>query len=212
MTWIVPEAQRAPTRKGYFPPDSRIQPIDAVVIHYTTGADRPLFPRVTAWAEQPVSVNEASTHLVTSRRPLAEPTIQLAPLDARTWHAGGSANGFEGVNRYSIGIDFDNVGYLAKKNGAIVDAYGRPYKGPAPFVDADGRLWEPYTDAAIVEVCRLLLMICDLFPQLRGRPDRIVGHEQIKSTKSDPGRAFDQFWPTLRDVTHGKFPNGLTAV
>jgi N-acetyl-anhydromuramyl-L-alanine amidase AmpD len=212
-SWIVPEPQRVLTRKGYLPPDSRILPVDTVVIHYTAGADSPLLPRVKAWAEKPAHVNEASTHFVTSRRPSAEPTLQLAPLTARTWHSGGSVfKGAGSVNARSVGVDFDNVGFLQRKNGAVVDSYGRPYKGPAPFVDAAGRLWEPYTEAAVLEVCRLILILIDVFPALAYRPDRITGHENIKATKSDPGRAFDQFWPALRETMNGNFPTGLTAV
>lgn len=212
-TWIVPEVQRVPTRKGYFPPDDRIEPLETIVIHYTAGRDAPLRPRVESWAGAPVDVNDASTHLVTSRRPVEQPTLQLAPLDARTWHAGGSIlNGRGGVNRRSVGIDFDNLGYLRRAPGGIIDAAGRPYKGPAPFIAENGELWEPYTEPAIVEVCRLVLMICDLFPQFQNNPSAIVGHENIKSTKRDPGRAFDQFWPIVREVTFGRFPTGLTAV
>lgn len=212
-TWIVPDAQRVPTRKAYFPPDSRIHPVDAIVIHYTAGADVPLKPRVKTWAEQPIEVNDASTHLVTSRRPIEQPTLQLAPLEARTWHAGGSIfNGVEGVNRFSIGVDFDNVGFLHKSGGTVLDAYGRTYHGPAPFVAEDGELWEPYTEEAVIEVCRIVLMIVDLCDTLHGRPDRITGHENIRSTKRDPGHAFDQFWPVLRNVMNGVFPTGLTHI
>lgn len=215
QTWIVPFAQQLQTRKAYFPPDPRIEPVELLVYHYTAGKDRPMRPQVKAWAEMDVSVNDASTCFVTSRRPSAEPTLQLVPLEARSWHCGGSIwKGRPAVspNRYSIGVDADNVGYLQKKGGKYVDGYGRPYAGPAPFIDSAGEAWEPYPDEQILELCRITLILVDLFPVLQNRPDRLVGHEDIRSTKRDPGRAFDQFWPVLRDITRGKFPTGLTHV
>lgn len=212
-TWIVPENQRIPTAKRYAPPDPRVHPVELIVLHYTVRPDnRPMRDRLAEWAvEQPQG--GASTHCVTSRRPASEPTIQLAPLDCRTWHAGGSEwNERSGVNLFSIGLDFDNVGRLEKRGGVVVDAYGNTYKGPAPFEDAHGGLWEPYRVESVLEVARIVLMLVDMFPLIQNRPDRIVGHEQIRSIKQDPGRAFDQYWPAMRAVLNGVFPTGLTEV
>lgn len=210
MTWIVPEAQRVATKKAYFPPDSRIMPLECVVIHYTAGAG-PLKPRVKAWAENPEV--DSSTHLVISRTPQLEPTLQLAPLTARTWHAGQSAyKGKAGVNKFSLGLDLDNVGFLTKAGAGFVTWASRPYAGPAPFVDSSGRAWEPYTEEAILELCRCVLMLVDLFPILANAPERLTGHENVKRGKSDPGRAFDPFWPIVRNVCNGVFPTGLTEV
>jgi len=208
--WIVPASDRVPTKKGYFLGDSRISELECAVIHYTAGVGT-LRPRIAAWAAN--SEVQSSTHLAISRTPSRESTLQLAPLTARTWHAGASVyRGRPGVNRFSVGVDLDNVGFLTKTGSGFNTWAGNTYRGPAPFVDATGKPWEPYTEETILELCRVIGILLDRFPILRNAPERLTGHENIKQGKSDPGRAFDQHWPTVRGVCSGVSPKGLSQV
>lgn len=202
-TWLVPEACRLLTPNRYRQADARVLPVDILLFHYSAGADAPIGPRIVRWNAIP---GGASTHLFTSRRPASDPTIQLAPLEDRTWHAGKGAiwRGLRGgVNVRSIGIDVDNLGYLKRKGSGWVYVRGNPaqeysYRGPAPFVDSHGMGWEPYTDESIREVCRLVRIIADLYPIVRTDSDRLLPHSDVKTSKVDTGPAFP--WDEIRSA------------
>lgn len=203
-TWIVPEAQRLLTGNRYRRTDPRVRSVDLFLFHYTAGPDLPLRPRVLRWN----SINGgSSTHLIVSRNPAAEPTLQLAPFEDRTWHAGKGATwrGIEGVNVRSIGLDVDNLGWLKRQGSGWVDSYGSRYTGPAPFVDASGQGWEPYREESIRELCRCLRILADKFPIVRTEGDRLLPHSRVKAGKSDTGPAFP--WDEIRSavgVTYGQ--------
>ena len=215
--WLVSEEDRFTTPYRYEGDRNRVRPVELVVIHYTAspwtpgdhaGSDRTRQERWLSGTQK----REASTHFDVLRDGLA---LQGAPLRDRTWHAGGSVWAFGGrrieqINHRAIGLDFDNAGRLYPVRGGFVDAYEsaamkkekrgprRFYLGPEPFEDERGRFWEPYTDAAILTVMRLLAQLADLFPILRDAPERLVGHEHVRSTKPDPGPALP--WDLLRQA------------
>jgi N-acetyl-anhydromuramyl-L-alanine amidase AmpD len=132
---------------------------------------------------------------------------QAASLSERTWHSGGSqfaapdGSILRGINFRSVGLDFDNVGMLYKVNEGFVDSYGRArlkkspgskpvyYAGPEPFQAEDGSYWEPYSLEAIEAMEGVLRAIASKYPIFKEEPWRLVGHEDIRSTKSDPGPA-----------------------
>tara|TARA_B100000214_G_scaffold1422_1_gene1091 strand:+ start:8584 stop:9093 length:510 start_codon:yes stop_codon:yes gene_type:complete len=133
--------------------------------------------------------------------------LQSANLEERTWHSGGSSfttpdgTTLKGINFRSIGLDFDNVGMLYKVSDGFVDSYGRArlkkkagskpilYRGPEPFQDSDGGYWEPYSIESVETMAKLLVSISDKYPIFKEEPWRLVGHENIRGTKSDPGPA-----------------------
>lgn len=198
MDWIC--NNKILTPKKYSSGDSRVKPVELLVVHYTAGPSRPMNPAIQSWCDGP---SQSSTHLVISRNPAKEPTVQLASLRDRTWHAGGSTWRNKGnVNVKSIGLDMDNVGWLRKVSGTVRDSYGNVYRGPTPFVDAKGMLWEPYTDESIKELLKVITMLIDQFPILRAEEDRIIGHQNIMSTKTDPGPCFP--WELVRKVVKGE--------
>jgi len=197
MDWIC--NNRILTPKKYGSGDPRVKPVELIVIHYTAGPIRPMHQAVQSWCDGP---SQSSTHLVISRNPAKEPTVQMASLKERTWHAGGSVwRGKGSVNLKSIGLDMDNVGWLKKVSGTIRDSYGNAYKGPAPFVDAKGRLWEPYTEEAIKELLRVITILAEQFPVVATEEDRIIGHQHIVTTKADPGPCFP--WELVRNTARG---------
>lgn len=163
--------------------------------------------RVRRWLEPDVTKNprKSSTHLVIMR---GGQLIQGVPLSKTAWHAGGSewlspeGNKLPRVNRFSIGIDFDNVGPLRKVGrGKFVDYYGGTYKGPAP-VYRSGGYWEPYTDEALETGTKLLSELVSIYPVLGENPEyALVGHCHVSPTrKVDPGPVFpwELFYETAK--------------
>jgi N-acetyl-anhydromuramyl-L-alanine amidase AmpD len=185
-----------------------IKPVDLLVMHYTavpfwSKTDHGSNPRrIVNWLSG--AGRKSSTHYVVLRN---GDVIQGAPLSDRTWHAGGSkfvtpdGETLSNINGRSIGLDFDNVGMLYEiKPDVFVDAYGyssyrktkrvprSTYRGPTP-VEVDGQYWEPYPEVAVDSMREVLTFLVDEFPALRGSPWRLVGHQDVRSTKSDPGGA-----------------------
>lgn len=171
---------------------------------------------------------ESSTHLEVLRDGCV---LQGAPLEDRTWHCGGSVwTSPEGVqrtdvNRRAIGMDLDNVGQLYEVGGVLVDSYERARCHTAPGTKAPdyrrppvhqvraafggpawrspkGTWWEAYTVPQVQALIRVVLALRGLFPRLAD-PRRWVGHEQIRSTKSDPGPAFP--WAFLQAALQPSF-------
>lgn len=187
--------------------DRRVRDLDLIVLHYTAspysakhgGSNE---KRISRWMEG--KGRKSSTHFTVLRD---GKILQAASLEERTWHSGGSklrtpdGATLGAINFRSIGIDFDNVGNLYKVNGGYVDSYAkhrlrkkpgsRPilYQGPTPFQADNGTYWEPYSDESIESMASLLNAIADEYPIFREEPWRIVGHEHIRATKSDPGPA-----------------------
>lgn len=193
------------TPNRYRSTDPRVKPVDLFLFHYSNGKPNPIRPRLQRWN----SVRGgASTHFFTARNPALEPAIQLAPLEDRTWHAGKGATwrGIEGVNVRSIGIDADNLGPLTRIGKRLVDSYGDQYNGPAPFVASDGSLWEPYPEAQIAEVCRIVRILADMFPIVRTNVDHLLPHSAVKRGKIDTGPAFP--WPEVFSAAGLNHANG----
>lgn len=198
---------RVDTPFKYAAGDRRIKPVDLVVVHYTAspyskahgGSNK---KRIMRWMSG--KGRKSSTHFTVLRN---GEIIQSAELGDRTWHSGGSklitptGSTLSGINFRSIGVDFDNVGMLFKVDGGFVDYYGRSklkkdpsskvslYAGPTPWKDEHGRYWEPYSIESIEAMSGLLKSISAEFPILKKETWRITGHEDIRSTKSDPGPA-----------------------
>jgi len=89
--WLVDEGSRESSPYVYPAGDRRVRPIDLAVIHWTAspyqqrgpmGAD---YPRIRSWGRG--ERGQTSTHFTVMRDGRV---LQLAPLSARCWHAGGS--------------------------------------------------------------------------------------------------------------------------
>ena len=100
---------------------------------------------------------------------------QLVDDSKRAWHAGGGSwGGITDLNATSIGIEIDNE------------------RG------------EPYTDAQIASLIRLL---DDLCTRLNIPRTQVIGHSDLAPTrKVDPGARFP--WKTLADAGFGHWPQG----
>ena len=151
---------------------------EMIVLHYTAGASALSSARWLAREDV-----KASAHLVIGR---GGEVIQLVAFDTEAWHAGISAYaGRKGLNRYSIGIELDNLGRLQVQDGEFLAGCGRVVEPEEVYVDesvAVPTFWHRYTPVQLDrlrEVCRLL---CAAYPVRH-----IVGHSDITDRKQDPG-------------------------
>lgn len=159
------------------------------VIHFTAGGSA----RSSAeWFRHPQNT-ASSAHVVIERDGTV---IQCVNFEKVAWHAGRSGwHGLVGLNRYSIGIELANWGYLRSAGAGWVTSTGKPIA--EPFIGAhrngnpDGSTrpigWEPYPDEQFEAARRLAAVLAETYGV-----DEIVGHDDIApARKSDPGPAFN---------------------
>lgn len=195
-TWIDGATRRLTPNR--YPAGHRyVWPVELLILHYTAGRTA---DSAAAWLVNPEA--KASAHLVVGHDGTTGPTgdlIQLAPLEDRTWHAGGTTSRWRGgpVNARSIGIEIVNVGPLTKRAGGYVDWTGRPFRGEVYTDPATGQAWEAYPPAQLARVKELVVDLVGRFPILAvaderpGELPRICGHQDVDPTrKRDPGPAF----------------------
>jgi len=106
--------------------------------------------------------------------------FDTAPTNKIVWHAGGNKNV---KNSNSVGICLMNVGF--EREG--VAAKSNWVSGKYPNINKQGK-WEPYSEASLEKaatICAEVLKLNNL------TTDRIVGHSDIQTNKSDPGPAFN---------------------
>jgi N-acetylmuramoyl-L-alanine amidase len=140
---------------------------EGIVVHDTAG--RLDGDTSVSWFLNPAA--KASAHLVVHRD---GNTTQLAPLDAKCWHAGTSSlNGRAGVNGFSIGIEIVNPGKLTPLgNGRYKSWFGEVY--------GDGEYDMHYTEEQIDAVSQISLALFTkydlqwLWPHWKVSPGRKV--------------------------------------
>ena len=157
---------------------------DAIIIHYTAGADAASSIRSLCNPQ-----SKASAHVVVARD---GKITQLVPFDTVAWHAGKSSyGGRDGYNNYSIGIEIDNAGLLTKTGDSYQSWFGRGYLAEQVIAavhrnEKTVKYWHTYTEAqisAVEELCVLLMGEYSI--------KQILGHEEISpGRKVDPGPAF----------------------
>lgn len=170
-----------------------------IVMHYTAG-----------WsAEAALSTFSGTNARVSAHFVIARDgkVYQCVPCNEAAWHAGPSAyHGVRGLNQYSIGIEFVNIGWLKPvrdKADTVLDPYGKLRKipglpgehsvtqtfvhAPHPRVGGGTLFWATYTDEQLDAADILVTGLID-----RYNIEDIVSHEQIdtRGWKTDPGPAF----------------------
>ena len=153
---------------------------DMIVLHYTAGTSA---ESSALFLTRPdVS---ASAHLVIGRD---GEVFQLVPFNIEAWHAGKSwYAGRGGLNRYSIGIELDNLGKLRFSGNLFIAECGRVVTPDEVYTDCSGdspTYWHRYTARQI----RVLREICTLLEETYPIRD-VVGHAVITPRKIDPGPA-----------------------
>jgi N-acetylmuramoyl-L-alanine amidase len=159
-----------------------------IVLHYTAGRN---VASSVQWLSNPKA--KASAHLVIGR---AGEVFQLIPFDRVAWHAGESKWGWRtGVNKFSIGIELDNPGWLLKNSAGFwrspttgvvyqpEDIMVAKHKSGGPE-----RGWLLYTPAQTLAAARICQHLVATFPSIT----EIAGHDDVSpGRKIDPGPAWD---------------------
>lgn len=101
--------------------------------------------------------------------------------DLSFWHAGFA-------NDWALGVEIRNVGQIQRKSDGVFywNRGQHRYRGRPPIKIGQGH-WEPYTKSQMVGalwVLRLSHSVHNL------RKVRVLGHEQVSSTRIDPGLHF----------------------
>ena len=161
-----------------------LETLDTIVIHYTAGGD------ALTSAQFLVNPNtKASAHLVISRN---GNIYQLVDFDTQSWHAGHSCL-FERnhVNKFSIGIELENPGFLKKKGDSYYTWYNKqvnPKQVEQHLHPKTGHpsYWHSYT----LKQLKVVREVCILLNQ-HYQIKYLVGHSDVSlSGKLDPGPAF----------------------
>lgn len=198
--WLVPDKHRDLAADRYHPgyKPTVIQPVEAVIIHYT-GSTKAGATRNWLTMDDDVFV---SVHFILERDGTVK---QLIPLDERGAHAGGRTsklNGKGNVNGRTIGIEIMNVGPI-EENGegelVTIGRHSKPFQGTGvsaggkhPGLGTDYRytMWEAYGPKQLDSLCTLMRQLADEIPALNNRK-AWTGHENVDPTrKMDPGPAF----------------------
>lgn len=164
---------------------------DTIIIHYTAGNSTK-----TAVSVLKNPKIRASAHMVIGRK---GELVQLVDLNVIAWHAGKSGYNFPDkkrttFNKYSIGIEIANDGYLKKKDGKLYNWYKKEvpaelaYEGKhRNYPKTRSTFWHTYTDVQIKAVYDACAAMIKAYPSIK----YILGHEEIApGRKSDPGPAF----------------------
>lgn len=159
-----------------------------LVIHYTAGSSA---AGTVSWFQNPAS--GVSAHLVIAR----DGTVtQMVPFNRKAAHAGTSRWGnLSGMNQYSIGVELDNAGILARSGGKWVSRLSRRsypdsevtvalHKHDPPGSQPSG--WHAYTPEQIEATLECGLALVRHY----GLAD-VLGHDDIApGRKCDPGPDF----------------------
>ena len=161
-----------------------------IVLHYTAGTSA---ESSALFLTRPdVS---ASAHVVIGRE---GEVFQLVPFNIEAWHAGKSVYaGRGGLNRYSIGIELDNLGKLRFSGGLFIAECGRVVSPEEVYTDCSGdrpTYWHRYTARQV----RVLREICTLLEETYPIRD-VVGHSVITPRKIDPGPALEFAFSEFQD-------------
>lgn len=177
--------------------------VTGIVQHYTGGGNGRALAR---WLAGPDA--KVSAHVITCRD---GHIIQQVSFTDEAWHAGekqsvGLWKGKpqpENVNRFTIGIENSNYGWLLrdeegkfwlKRRTKTGYRMHKPYAGPMPVRLADHqgtmRWWEPFSDAQVEANIEVVKRICEVYPNIAR--DDVQDHSSISPhRKFDPGPA----WP-----------------
>ena len=162
----------------------RLEGPDMIVLHYTAGTSA---ESSALFLTRPdVS---ASAHVVIGRE---GEVFQLVPFNIEAWHAGKSW-----LNRYSIGIELDNLGKLRFSGGLFIAECGRVVSPEEVYTDCSGdrpTYWHRYTARQV----RVLREICTLLEETYPIRD-VVGHSVITPRKIDPGPALEFAFSEFQD-------------
>lgn len=159
---------------------------DLVVFHYSSGSSPESIVRYLTDDK----VN-ASAHLLITR---TGKIFQMVDFNTQAWHAGVSSfMGRSDVNKFSIGIELENAGFLNKEG----DKFYTWFMGEIPLEEVVeiknkrtgvSTYWQRYTRIQIKKLNKILKLLHEHY-----NIEQVTEHEKIApKRKKDPGPAFRQ--------------------
>lgn len=152
-----------------------------IIMHFTGGTS--LNGAIETFSNKETKV---SAHLIIDTN---GDIIQMVPFDYTAWHAGNSEwNNLKYMNKYSIGIEFVNVGKLEKKENVYIDAWNHKFYDTEKIFHhkETNTYWQKFPVIQIekgLEITKLLIHEYKIID--------ILGHNDISpGRKLDPGPAF----------------------
>lgn len=169
-----------------------------IVMHYTAGgsgaASRDYMMKSPSEKARVLGASKkvyASAHIVVDR----DGTVwQIVPFNLKARHAGTSQwKGLTSLNRYAIGIEIANYGWLDKQGDGSYKRSDTPrFQAEnvtiAPMPNGtEIKGWENYASEQLDAVERVTRALLDKYPSI----SQVLGHQEIAPRrKFDPGPAF----------------------
>lgn len=163
-----------------FNADETLQP-RFVVIHFTTGTN--MMSTIHTFLNPD---NGVSTHLLVGR---TGQVVQFVPFDKVAFHCGPSTwEEKRFLNRFSIGIEVDNAGYLRKslKGFKSNDKFipQEQIRCKKHWKENSERAWQTFTDEQIKVVEKIVSALIKKYPTIV----EILGHDMVNLiNRLDPG-------------------------
>ncbi|MBI1970800.1 N-acetylmuramoyl-L-alanine amidase [Candidatus Woesearchaeota archaeon] len=174
-------------------------PIDRIVVHYTVSS-------TTEATVQTFLEEEVSIHYILGTEEEGFKVTQMVPEEFGAYHAGGCSDAtckpgvYENMNIRAIGIEIVNWGFQrcgTAKQGQCPEGCQGPYERLCvnDNKEACGTIlycWQPYPEGQYLALVQLIADIVERHKTLQteqGLTTRanIIGHNEIKYQKSDPG-------------------------
>jgi N-acetylmuramoyl-L-alanine amidase len=183
-----------PAHEKNFNPKKELEP-RFVVIHFTTGTNMQSVIHTFQNPDEGVC-----THLLVGRN---GHVVQFVPFDRVAFHCGLSTwEGERDLNRFAIGIEVDNAGYLRttkkgfmRKDKVIPEDQVQSEKH---WKEDRVKPWQTFTDEQVRVVKDIVLALKERYPTIQ----EIVGHDMVNLVnRLDPG----PFYPLgeLREAVLG---------
>jgi N-acetylmuramoyl-L-alanine amidase len=169
-----------------------------IVMHYTAGGSgagsRDYMLKSPTQKQRVTGASNkvyASAHIIVDRD---GSVWQIVPFDRKARHAGRSSwKGLESLNRYSIGIEIANYGWLDQQGDGSYKRSDTPRFAAeevtvAPMPSGTRTMgWENYPAEQLDAVTRITGALLTAYPSI----GEILGHQEIApGRKFDPGPAF----------------------
>lgn len=183
--------RKSPNTSGKMNPDT-------IIIHYTAS------PSAESAIRSMTRARSASAHICVD---VDGKVTQMVDFNTIAWHAGTSSyKGRTSFNKFSIGIEIQNLGWLKKVGDKFYDYYKREvpkenvHKGKHRNAVTRSIYWQKYSDEqlkTVKAICEALMEVYNI--------EYILGHEEIAvfkmnysnkrlrgkvGRKQDPGPAF----------------------
>lgn len=170
---------------------------DLIILHYTGAHFESSINTLNSENSQ------VSWHITVDRNGKA---YQHYDFRKRCWHAGSSSwfeksisRTYEGINKYGIGIEMINYGKLIKKNVEFYTWYEKKVPEKEVFIDSENIPWHKYTENQIKTVKNLCKVLTRNYKCVN-----ILPHSDIKASKNDTGKAFEQHLGEIHEEIFGR--------